>query len=160
MKKFTFFSRVAAVLLMAMMTIPLWAAYAPDVNPGHKADNYAEETINLSHKFKLGEQFNFQEVFPDLPTRFQYDGGIPSLEGYNVIALNENPLGQNEDLDNLYEVELTDGYCFKLNSSADENNATITLWHLDTVMVQHPQYPSIQEMRFTKMTTYNITLTA
>lgn len=160
MKKFTFFSRVAAVLLMAMMTIPLWAAYAPDVYSGHKADNYAEETINLGHKFKLGEQFNFQEVFPDLPTRFQYEGSLaPIPEGYNVIGFDVNVLGENSDLHNLNEVEITTGYCFSLGGGTGENSATLTLWHMDTIMVPNEYIPSEKDVLFTKMTTYVITFT-
>ena len=160
MKRFYFFSRVMAVLFTAMMTMPLWAAYAPDVYSGYKAENYTEETIELSRTFKLGEQFNFQEVFPDLPTRFQYEGSLaPSPEGYNVIGFDVNVLGENSDLHNLNEVEITTGYCYSLGGGTGENSATLTLWHMDTIVVPNAQYPSIQEVLFTKLTTYVITFT-
>lgn len=143
MKNWYFFTRITAVLLTAIVTLPLFAD-KPELPDSWKTDDFTEVTVPLEATFRLGDQFNFHEVFPQLPTRFQYRELPPSLEGDIIVELEIVSKGWNEPMQS-NEVEIENGYCVQTGSTM------LTLHSVDTIMDERGA------VYFSKVTTYNIT---
>ena len=87
MRKTFTFSRLAALLLTAIMALPLWADGNPIPEEWNKDAGYTEETVNLEKTFPIGTQFNIIEEFPALAGKtllFNYEGYIPASDNQSV----------------------------------------------------------------------------
>lgn len=153
MRKFTLFSRLAALLLTAIMALPLWADGNPIPEEWNKDAGYTEETpVNLQKEFPIGTQFNIIEEFPALAgkTFFVNYGGnyynIPASDNQDVcvfgVSVPQWASGHQFDV-----FTLGDGYCIA------GGDAHMTVWSFD-------YYYDDLNLRniYTKKYTYNITI--
>lgn len=83
MRKLFTLSRLAALLLTAIMALPLWADGNPIPEEWNKDAGYTEETpVNLQKTFPIGTQFNIIEEFPALAGKtllFNYGGDYDDI---------------------------------------------------------------------------------
>lgn len=149
MNKIKLLSRILSALFMTLVALPLHAepiySYAPGIPMEKMAEDYAEDTIYLERTFRIGEQFSFQEIFPQLPTRFQYendfppmlqplldDNGEPLTAGADDVTVIELDIdmspGWNQEL-GFNEAEIHDGYCI------DEGTRILVVYSMDTIVV-------------------------
>lgn len=158
MRKLTLFSRLAALLLTAIMALPLWADGNPYPNDYWKAYwGYTEETpVNLNASFPIGTQFNISEEFPELAgkTFFFHYGD------YNDIPKSDNESAVVIEVSDPVEVEFYDVDYYSFNSVTLGNafcvaggEAHMTVWAFD-----YEFDPANNRNVFTKKYTYNITV--
>ena len=153
MRKLFTLSRLAALLLTAIMALPLWADGNPIPEEWNKDAGYTEETpVNLQKEFPIGTQFNIIEEFPALAgkTFFVNYGGnyynIPASDNQSVcvfgVSVPQWASGHQFDV-----FTLGDGYCIA------GGDAHMTVWSFD-------YYYDDLNLRniYTKKYTYNITI--
>ena len=153
-KKITLFSRIAAVLLMAIMALPLWADGNPIPEEWNMDQGYTEETpVNLQKAFPIGTQFNIIEEFPVLAGKtllFNYEGNyddIPASDNQSVCEFEVS--GPQWVSGHQFAVlTLGDGYCLA------GGEAHMTVWSFD-YYYDDLNFRNI----YTKKYTYNITIT-
>ena len=158
MRKLFTLSRLAALLLTAIMALPLWADGNPYPNDCWKAYwGYTEETpVNLNASFPIGTQFNISEEFPELAgkTFFFHYGD------YNDIPKSDNESAVVIEVSDPVEVEFYDVDYYSFNSVTLGNafcvaggEAHMTVWAFD---IEYD--PDNMRNVFTKKYTYNITI--
>ena len=154
MRKFTYLSRVMAMLFTVMMTIPLWADGNPIPEEWNKDGGYTEETpVNLQKAFPIGTQFNIIEEFPVLAGKtllFNYGGDyddIPKSDNESACVFEVS--GPQWVSGHQFAVlTLGDGYCLA------GGEAHMTVWSFD-YYYDDLNFRNI----YTKKYTYNITIT-
>ncbi len=152
MRKTFTFSRLAAILLMVMMTLPLWADGNPIPYEWNMDQGYTEETVNLEKTFPIGTQFNIIEEFPVLAGKtllFNYEGNyddIPASDNQSVCEFEVS--GPQWVSGHQFAVlTLGDGYCIA------GGDAHMTVWSFDYY------YDALNYSNmYTKKYTYNITI--
>lgn len=152
MRKTFTFSRLAALLLTAIMALPLWADGDPIPYEEYKDGGYTEETVNLEKTFPIGTQFNIIEEFPVLAGKtllFKYEGNsddIPVSDNQSVCEFEVS--GPQWVSGHQFAVlTLGDGYCIA------GGEAHITVWSFD-----YYYDALIYSNMYTKKYTYNITV--
>ena len=153
MRKTITFSRLAVLLLTAMMTLPLWADGNPIPEEWNKDGGYTEETpVNLNASFPIGTQFNIIEEFPVLAGKtllFNYGGSyddIPASDNQSVCEF-EVSGPQWVSGHQFAVITLGDGYCLA------GGEAHMTVWSFD-YYYDDLNFRNI----YTKKYTYNITI--
>ena len=151
MKHFYSFSRLAAVMLAAVLALPVWADGNPTPPSWCTDDSYTEATpIDLEATFAAGDSFNINDVFPSLPDSFFFDYGqyydIPESDNEEVCYIEvSEPQWEREHP--FYSVKLGNGFGLK------KGDAHITVWYFDFY------YDQLNARNYyTKKYTYNITI--
>lgn len=130
MRKLFTLSRLATLLLTAIMALPLWADGNPIPEDWNKDEGYTEETVNLEKTFPIGTQFNIIEEFPALAGKTffvnygnNYDN-IPASDNQSVcvfgVSVPQWASGHQFDV-----FTLGDGYCIA------GGDAHMTVWSFD-----------------------------
>ena len=153
MRKLFTLSRLAALLLTAIMALPLWADGNPIPEEWNKDAGYTEETpVNLQKTFPIGTQFNIIEEFPALAGKtllFNYGGDyddIPKSDNESACVFEVS--GPQWVSGHQFAVlTLGDGYCIA------GGDAHMTVWSFD-YYYDDLNYRYI----YTKKYTYNITI--
>ena len=153
MRKTFTFSRLAALLLTAIMALPLWADGDPIPEEWNKDGGYTEETpVNLEKTFPIGTQFNIIEEFPALAGKtllFNYSGNyddIPASDNESACVFEVS--GPQWVSGHQFAVlTLGDGYCIA------GGDAQMTVWSFD-YYYDDLNFRNI----YTKKYTYNITI--
>lgn len=153
MRKLFTLSRLAALLLTAIMALPLWADGNPIPDEEYKDGGYTEETpVNLEKTFPIGTQFNIIEEFPALAGKtllFKWVGDsedIPASDNQSVCVFEVS--GPQWVSGHQFAVlTLGDGYCIA------GGDAHMTVWSFD-YYYDNSTFSNI----YTKKYTYNITV--